>query len=131
MHTGMNQNYAGYGGQQMIPQQQQQQQPGLMAQQQNMFQNQQQMMGAQNQQQMINAQNQQQMMGAQRSQEYMQQQRMQPGTARPPYLQVRPVYFHRIFREIADFRPATFGLLHCSRSLHFKTQFSYTFSLEN
>ncbi|XP_032453194.1 mediator of RNA polymerase II transcription subunit 12 isoform X4 [Nasonia vitripennis] len=90
MQQGMNQNYAGYGGQQMIPQQQQQQQPNMMAQQQNMFQNQQQMMGAQNQQQMMNAQSQQQMMGAQRNQEYLQQQRMQQGAARPPYMQQAP-----------------------------------------
>ncbi|KAJ8669736.1 hypothetical protein QAD02_000995 [Eretmocerus hayati] len=49
MQQGINQNYAGYGGQQMMAQQQQQQpqqqpQPNMMAQQQSMFQNQQQMM---------------------------------------------------------------------------------------
>ncbi|XP_014230379.1 mediator of RNA polymerase II transcription subunit 12-like isoform X1 [Trichogramma pretiosum] len=98
MQQGMNQNYTGYGGQQMLAQQQQpqqqqqQQQQNMMAQQANMFQNQQQMMNAQTQQQqMMNAQSQQQqLMSSQRGQEYMQQQRMQPGAPRPPYMQQAP-----------------------------------------
>ncbi|XP_076661232.1 mediator complex subunit kohtalo [Halictus rubicundus] len=89
MQQGMNQNYAGYGGQQMIPQQQPQQQqqqaPQQAQQQQQLLQQQQQ--GLMNQQQNMMFSNQQQMMGPQRGQEYMQQQRMQPGAARPPYLQ--------------------------------------------
>ncbi|XP_057325001.1 mediator of RNA polymerase II transcription subunit 12 [Microplitis mediator] len=107
MQQGMNQNYAGYGGQQMISQQQQQaaqqqqqsqQQAQQQAQQQQQQQQQQQMLQQQAQQQVqqqgmmtqqsMMFQNQQQMMGAQRNQEYMQQQRMQAGVGpRPPYLQ--------------------------------------------
>ncbi|KAG7209569.1 hypothetical protein KM043_015646 [Ampulex compressa] len=96
MQQGMNQNYAGYGGQQMLPQQQQQQQqqqpPQQTQQQQQQLlqqqqQQQQQQQGIMNQQQNMMFSNQQQMMGPQRAQEYMPQQRMQPGAARPPYLQ--------------------------------------------
>ena len=88
----MNQNYAGYGGQQGITQQQQQQQqiqPNIMSQQQNMFQSQQQMMAPQNQQ-MINTQS-QQMLNAQRNQAEYMQQRMQPAV-RPPYIQVQSLF---------------------------------------
>lgn len=89
----MNQNYAGYGGQQMIPQQQQQQQqqqqaPQQAQQQQQLLQQQQQQQGLINQQQNMMFTNQQQIMGPQRGQEYIPQQRMQPGATRPPYLQV-------------------------------------------
>lgn len=93
----MNQNYAGYGGQQGIPQQQQQMQPGMMNPQQNMFQSQQQLMAPQNQQQMMNTQTQQQMLNVQRNQAEYMQQRMQPGAPRPPYLQVRLIltYFYQ------------------------------------
>ncbi|XP_014477352.1 PREDICTED: mediator of RNA polymerase II transcription subunit 12 [Dinoponera quadriceps] len=91
IQQGMNQNYAGYGGQQMIQQQQQQQQqqtPQQAQQQQQLLQQQQQQQqGMLNQQQNMMFPNPQQMMGPQRGQEYMPQQRMQPGAARPPYLQ--------------------------------------------
>ncbi|KAI4501160.1 hypothetical protein M0802_003533 [Mischocyttarus mexicanus] len=91
MQQGMNQNYAGYGGQQMIPQQQQQQQqqqnPQQTQQQQQLLQQQQQQQGIMNQQPNMMFPNQQQMMGPQRGPEYMPQQRMQPAATRPPYLQ--------------------------------------------
>ncbi|XP_034195865.1 mediator complex subunit kohtalo [Osmia lignaria lignaria] len=90
MQQGMNQNYAGYGGQQMIPQQQQQQQqqqaPQQAQQQQQLLQQQQQQQGLMNQQQNMMFTNQQQIMGPQRGQEYIPQ-RLQPGATRPPYLQ--------------------------------------------
>ncbi|KAL6442397.1 hypothetical protein ACFW04_002558 [Cataglyphis niger] len=96
IQQGMNQNYAGYGGQQMIQQQQQQQQQQQTPQQAQQQQQQQQLLQQQQQQQqqgILNQQQnmmfnqQQQMMAPQRGQEYMPQQRMQPGAARPPYLQ--------------------------------------------
>ncbi|XP_020279147.1 mediator of RNA polymerase II transcription subunit 12 isoform X2 [Pseudomyrmex gracilis] len=91
IQQGMNQNYAGYGGQQMMQQQQQQQQQQQTSQQtqqqQQQLLQQQQQQGILNQQQNMMFPNQQQMMGPQRGQEYMPQQRMQPGAARPPYLQ--------------------------------------------
>ncbi|XP_015113779.1 mediator of RNA polymerase II transcription subunit 12 isoform X2 [Diachasma alloeum] len=104
MQPGMNQNYTGYGGQQMIGQgaqqgQAQHQNPGHQgqphqsAQQQQMMQaqqqqQQQQQQGMMNQQQNMMFQNQQLMGGQRGQQEYMQQQRMQPNAGpRPPYLQ--------------------------------------------
>ncbi|XP_034934643.1 mediator of RNA polymerase II transcription subunit 12 [Chelonus insularis] len=100
MQQGMNQNYAGYGGQQLISQQQQQAQQQQTQQQQAQQQQQQQMLqqqaqqqvqqqGLMSQQQNLMFQNQQQIIGAQRGQQdYMQQQRMQAGAGpRPAYLQ--------------------------------------------
>ncbi|XP_032668438.1 mediator of RNA polymerase II transcription subunit 12 isoform X2 [Odontomachus brunneus] len=96
IQQGMNQNYAGYGGQQMIQQQQQPQQQQTpqqtqqqqqQQQQQLLQQQQQQQQGMLNQQQNMMFPNPQQMMGPQRAQEYMPQQRMQPGATRPTYLQ--------------------------------------------